>query len=301
MSMSERLPEELVSDPSARDAKRHGEVVALDDVQEGVEDALFFGGALHDRAGLHGDDDAALDVLLVGYVTRRADVGGRRLERADLARTRGGRGGDATLLSARARRTFSRARRPLKGGTGMWGEGCGVVRVRGVGGFATRAAVPVGFVGDQGGRGGEARRAPEDRRACARGVRRSLSRAGGRARRRERRASVRRRTCAARRTGARARGASLEAGLGGPPGRQTLASTKLLAQTASPSDESAEALAHAAGAKGPFGGCGSAVVRATRSAPRRAGVTSFSPRFSRRGPHGPGKKQLARDRTLTQE
>ena len=120
------------------------------------------------------------------------------------------------------------------------------------------------------------------------GVRRSLSRAGGRARRRERRASVRRRTCAARRTGARARGASLEAGLGGPPGRQTLASTKLLAQTASPSDESAEALAHAAGAKGPFGGCGSAVVRATRSAPRRAGVTSFSPRFSRRGPHGQG-------------
>ena len=92
--MSRRIPEELVSDPSARDAKRHGEVVALDDVQEGVEDALFFGGALHDRAGLHGDDDAALDVLLVGYVTRRADVGEEaraRGPREDPRRTRGGR------------------------------------------------------------------------------------------------------------------------------------------------------------------------------------------------------------------
>ena len=211
-------------------------------------------------------------------------------------------GGDATLLSAREADVFARAT-TSEGGHGDVGEG-------GVGSFASGG---VGGIRDSCGGAGGFRWRPRgagrgrlvahpriDARARG-GVRRSLSRAGGRARRRERRASVRRRTCAARRTGARARGASLEAGLGGPPGWQTLASTKLLAQTASPSDESAEALAHAAGAKGPFGGCGSAVVRATRSAPRRAGVTSFPPRFSRRGPHGPGKKQLARDRTLTQE
>ena len=161
--------------------------------------------------------------------------------------------------------------RSRRGGGGGIRDSCG-----GAGGFRWR---PRGA-----GRGRLVAHPRIDARARG-GVRRSLSRAGGRARRRERRASVRRRTCAARRTGARARGASLEAGLGGPPGWQTLASTKLLAQTASPSDESAEALAHAAGAKGPFGGCGSAVVRATRSAPRRAGVTSFLPSlFKARAP-----------------
>ena len=110
--MSEENFPRSLSRTSARDAKRHGEVVALDDVQEGVEDALFFGGALHDRAGLHGDDDAALDVLLVGYVTRRADVGGKRLERADLARTRGGRGGGRDAAE-RARGGRFRARDDL--------------------------------------------------------------------------------------------------------------------------------------------------------------------------------------------
>ena len=77
-------------------------------------------------------------------------------------------GGDATLLSAREADVFARATTSEGGhgdvGEGMWGRS----RQGGGGGFATRAAVPVGFVGDQGGRGGEARRAPEDRRACAR-------------------------------------------------------------------------------------------------------------------------------------
>ena len=160
----------------------------------------------------------------------------------------------------------------------MWGRSR-----QGVGGFATRAAVPVGFVGDQGGGAGRLVAHPRIDARARGGVRRSLSRAGGRARRRERRASVRRRTCAARRTGARARGASLEAGLGGPPGWQTPASTAFRADRVALGRVCRSARARG-GRERTLRRVRSAVVRATRSAPRRAGVTSFPLAFQGEGP-----------------
>ena len=211
-------------------------------------------------------------------------------------------GGDATLLSAREADVFARAT-TSEGGHGDVGEGVwGRSRQGGWGDSRLVRRCRWVSLETKGGGAGEARRAPEDRRACARGCPAESEPRGW--------------PCAETRAACEREATHLRRAEDGSESARSLARSRSR-RTARVADTGIHQASRADRvALGRV--CRSARARGGRErtlrrvrvggrardqvcAPPRGRDVTPPPRFSRRGPHGPGKKQLARDRTLTQE